>query len=149
MASAREQIMLEVMSRLEAIPDLLALRNKPMPEYETPAFAVALDGGHVNADESDFGYERIFFSFDIEVGVMPDEDVDLGTAINSWHSLIVQALVGDAGTLNTLGRIRETGMTPIEIGDDDGQGHIAVATISFDVDYQRAEGNPEEVDLLN
>ena len=111
-----------------------------LPENPYP-YLLQLDGLQTFSEEHGVQPERLLFLIEVQIGVAPMWPADLGLALNALYTEVIQTLIRD-DPLKPICGLTEVDFGEVFRGDDEGHGHNAVQSISFQADYQRASGDP-------
>ena len=140
---ARSAISNAAYSALQGISKsgLNVFRNvSELPENPYP-YILQLDGLQTPSEEFGTQVERWLFLIEVQLGVAPLFPADLGLALNELYTAVVQTLIRDDPLLPLCG-FTEVDLGEVFRGDDEGQGHTAIQSITFQADYQRPYGDP-------
>ena len=124
-----------------AIPGATVERNRRQPVPESSSdFVILFDGPQVVlSDET--GATRYRLTVDVEGYVRVQTDPDLGPALNALYAELVKAAVSDFSLGDLAVDVREGDVDDVFI-DPDASRPTAAFSMSFDIDYSTATGDP-------
>jgi hypothetical protein len=142
--SIREQCLAAFFATLSGIPGVTAYRNrdKSVPADKTPAL-VQVDGG-LEPDDTTHGQMRYIQRITIECFVTSTLDSGLGPATSDLYSKIILAVLADPLLNGLADDVREKSMSDPDIDYGEGKSPTAKFTLSFEIEFSTAVGNPQQ-----
>ena len=135
----REDVLAAVKTALDGVAGATAYRNQYLPLKQAELPALVLFDGDEFSDADSTGVTIHTMTIDVEITAT---GATIGTTLNDLYAKTVVALTADVTLGGFSFDVRETGMELTEIDDSRASTLVAIATVSFEIDYLTAENDP-------